>query len=835
MAPAARQFILVCSRSIFFAAVLAAGFAIVPASSFADPPFWSVNVTADRSTMTPGQTAWFTATATGPSFYNSGYALELKDNATGNTIGFCGSDSCSGQVSSPWSANEQDDPPDISVSALVRGFGSSTEIASNMSTATVAVEPYEWQVDLSTSAPPTGEGYRATAGSTVTFTATADGVSLSNTGFILEVIDVETGQVLCWGNPSTTCTAALFLDWWRNSVNPLSTISVQARVRSMNNPSKIAGSSDPITVTVDRYEWNVGLVATPSAVSPGQTVTFTATSESTYATGYELVILDDITGAVLRTCAHGGTCSGSSFIPWSQNSDPQPLRIRAEVRNSSDSSDVAGLAGPISVDVQRFVWEVDLVSDRETMRPGETAWITASTNSTVQSTGYSIVLIDRETNQVFKTCASGTTCTGTMSVGWDQNGLVTRKRVRAEVRNDNVPSDVAGTSKSKSIYVDTYWHKVSLTATEPAAAGQDWTLAASAHPQISQLGYTLEIEKDDTGSIRTCSLLTLCNAGVGDGSYRAVVRSSSGKSYGESEAIIIDGSNSYPGSMDGIDLMELAAAIGSTRELCEFVLFGPTTHFQEPPSTVSDQHRTCTAGEAAGLSVHQILRLLAAGAGGGAVLWYLMDEVAGNHPQPAPGEEPEVNRPMPPPIVPDDFDSILDGVIAGNPGTDPQATEAILRNCYALLRKSGIGRNKCKSIPVFSSGTLDVPEATAHDRNSILGFNIGWAQLNYRPRKDTIAAGSPARWYKRYEPCIGPTPGQSCHEFPYFSTIQGGELATPRPRLKLIDPKQNQDQGFVHLNRFLQTCRITPGKAYLNIPAPPFPSPKQPSGFICNR
>lgn len=824
----ARPFIVLSFRSLFVVAALAASMAMMPQAAHADPPHWSVSVTADRSTTTPGQSAWFTATATGPSFYNSGHGIALIDNATGNTLAFCGSNTCTAQMSSPWSANELQDPPDFSVSAVVRSF--SSVVASNVATAGVSVERYLWSVGLTTNAQSTGEGRRATVGSTVTFTGTAGGVSLSNTGFRLEVVDVATGQVLCWGNPGTTCTAAKFVDWWRNSASPLSSMTVVARVSSMANPSVLAGASDPITVTFDRYEWNVGLVATPSSVTPGQTASFTATSGSTYGTGYQLVIVNDVTGAVLRTCSNGGTCSGTSFIGWDQNPSPQPLRIRAEVRNVNNASDVAGLAGPITIDVNKFIWGVNVTSDRATMRPGETAWVTATINSTIQNTGYHVVLVDDETGNAFKWCYSGTQCTGPVSVGWSENGEVAEKSVRAEVRNSAATPDIAGMSEPKSIYVDSYWHTVELAATAPATAGQQWTLTASATPKISQLGYTLQIEKEGVGSVRTCSLTVSCSTAVGDGAYRAVVRSGAGKSFGESDPILIDGMSSHSGTQDGIDLLYLATAIGSTSLLCEELLTTPGTSIVPPTTSVTDQEEVCLSAEAAGKSIHETLRLIAATVGGTTVLWYLVDQKAGNFPQPAPGETPDANRPVPPPFWPSDISDSINDFLADNPGVPETAAEVISRNCAYVLPQAGLNPNLCKTLPVFASGTLDVPQATAHDRRSILLYNQSWASLNYRPNAEGIALGLSRNWFKSLPNCMGLAADRICHEFPFYSTMQGGPTAVPLPLLQPIDKVQNRTQGG-RLGNFVQSCGLTSGRRYINLPMPW--STRLPTTYTC--
>lgn len=173
------------------------------------------------------------------------------------------------------------------------------------------------------------------------------------------------------------------------------------------------------------------------------------------------------------------------------------------------------------------------------------------------------------------------------------------------------------------------------------------------------------------------------------------------------------------------------------------------------------------------------------------------------------------------------MEALADALEEANPNVDESNKYEIAEACLELeAAASRDGASECRNLPIFISGR-DVREAADHDLES-LAFNPGWVKLN----RD-ISGKPGSGWYTNTPPCIRPTPtGKNCHEYPFFSTQQGGPSAQPTPRLKYVDGPQNQLQG-TRLSQFYATCGVAPGgDPFLAIPLPLIPIN---SMSVCNQ
>jgi hypothetical protein len=152
----------------------------------------------------------------------------------------------------------------------------------------------------------------------------------------------------------------------------------------------------------------------------------------------------------------------------------------------------------------------------------------------------------------------------------------------------------------------------------------------------------------------------------------------------------------------------------------------------------------------------------------------------------------------------------------------------IARSCLELEQAAGNdGATDCAKLPIFVSGN-DVRQATNHDlaalgamsdpNNNGQTVRPAWVQLNYRPQAETPG---PRTWYNGISPCTLPKPsGESCDEYPFYATQQGGGSAAPPPNLKYINTAQNVRQGGRYGN-FITSCGLSDGAPFLVIPLPP--------------
>jgi hypothetical protein len=313
-----------------------------------------------------------------------------------------------------------------------------------------------------------------------------------------------------------------------------------------------------------------------------------------------------------------------------------------------------------------------------------------------------------------------------------------------------------------------------------------------------------------------------CDATVTVGNtYRAVVEDSLGRNFGDSGAWTLTAEGPRQLTADGIDLVYLAALVGSPTGLCQRVLVSPfKTHFNG--STLSDQYLACEAGVSEGLSTVQILeRIIVAGgsaAAGIAALHWLQADATRTLPAPenVTPEDGEAPLPVPLPLV-RQVQDLADRLMTKNPRLAQERADVVANQCLLLVGRIGLNaKDKCSSLPIFATGVTDVPEATEHDRKAITRRVPAWVLLNREYTEGKAGQG----WATgRCDPPAGVE--QDCDEYPFFSTFQGGPAAIPEPRLEAISRHDNRSQGN-KLQHFygVNGCNVPPPDPFLVIPLP---------------
>jgi hypothetical protein len=148
------------------------------------------------------------------------------------------------------------------------------------------------------------------------------------------------------------------------------------------------------------------------------------------------------------------------------------------------------------------------------------------------------------------------------------------------------------------------------------------------------------------------------------------------------------------------------------------------------------------------------------------------------------------------------------------------AAEQCLHDTMSTGESEVTGASECETLPIFSSGS-DVAEATEHDVKALTLYP-GWVKLNWERSTVKEELGESRGWYKGSEGCPGSSPpeGESCDEYPFFATEQGGPGGDPTPSLEYVDRTDNSNQGSRY-SGFLSACKIEEGGAFLAVPLPP--------------
>jgi len=535
---------------------------------------------------------------------------------------------------------------------------------------------------------------------------------------------------------------------------------------------------------------------------------------------YQIAIINEDTGATVTVCkpytySPRTTCSAAVSTNWSMNKDPQPMRFRAEVVGGNS-------VARTTVDVRRKEFQIDLVASPSSVEVPGSAQLKATVDRSINDTPYNIEIYDDSTGTKVSNCrksSTSPTSTCSVSVGttWAMNKDPQPLRYRAVLRSAD---DVVSNTAYATVEVTPVYFGVDLAfpdgpSTQPDGSLQ-WRATASSNRSVSSTPYSIAIESIDGSTRAVCSSGDRCYADLSAGTYRATVEDSTGDSFGRSSWWTLTDEGPAEGTLDDVDLVSLAGLFASPSAICEKLLLWPGTHTMSPPSTLSDQYRTCEAALQAGKGTLAALAAVGLAHEGTRVLSWLHDEAIRDTVADDPDEEPDPTPVPPPPVFwPNEFESDIDQLMSQNPQlTDRRVARTVLRQCYQYVSRTIFDEGECLRLPVFVSGDLDVPEPTAHDRSSIL-IRPKWVQLNY-----TSQQAGPRDWYATDPACAERSATIHCHEYPFFSTEQGGGGAVPRPRLKLVAGSQNRSQGG-KLASFYRTCGLrTTGQPFLSVPAP---------------
>jgi hypothetical protein len=187
-------------------------------------------------------------------------------------------------------------------------------------------------------------------------------------------------------------------------------------------------------------------------------------------------------------------------------------------------------------------------------------------------------------------------------------------------------------------------------------------------------------------------------------------------------------------------------------------------------------------------------------------------------------------------LIPGSVEQVAEALQANN--TESKLTgeeaETISKTCLEDAEDAGDpGVEDCETLPIFASGS-DVSSATEHDLKA-LGEHPTWVKLNYES-KEAKESKEEREWYKGLGGCSGTAPeGDSCDEYPFFASQQGGGKAEIFPSLEWVNKEDNSKQGGKYGN-FVTACgmaaRSSTDYAFLAIPLAPIT--KIPTTRLCN-
>ena len=246
------------------------------------------------------------------------------------------------------------------------------------------------------------------AGATTLLEARSN-MSMTGTPWALEIFDMTGRSLIGACTQSAVCSVAYTGGTGRR------TFVAYVMTPGQKVPDGTAAASSN---AVDSRWLGVGVaVGTPSIVSPGSPITFTASaSEDVGKIGYRIELHDAASGQRLTFCTQGTTCSTAVVEPHAATRSVVAQLVAQAPATHATSLSLSTTSGIVS-----GTWlGVDLASSTTAGMSGGPVALTATANTDLRNTPWSIY-IQNEAGQVIGQPCNTSTCSASVTVGAHDN------------------------------------------------------------------------------------------------------------------------------------------------------------------------------------------------------------------------------------------------------------------------------------------------------------------------------------------------------------------------------------------------------------------------------
>jgi Ca2+-binding RTX toxin-like protein len=646
----------------------------------------------------------------------------------------------------------------------------------------------------------------------------------------------------------TPCASPYRTNWLRNGAHSLSVRAVDVNGEPDLSPAtrnfNVASDEEILSPDDQPPIRMTGFTSDPTHIGPEQRVQVTVHLNRVLMSNEHVVVTLD--GVQIGDChAWGYTfCVVEGYSSWAMNDGHSILNFAATLHGGE------GGTLSTSVPVDRKEWTVGFTSNQDSFDSPGALLLSAgvSGGGSLPMTPFSLVIRDAESGDVLASCNNWPgACDFTIFLDWDDFVDGGELDYTASVEGDE---DVFSNVASVSVTLVKPSFDVTLQIGQHSTSDPENTLAAVAlsNPGVAGTPFQLEIRNDDDGVVASCSGSpgTSCGATLGDGEYFAAVVSPSGKVISRSESWEIEDGSAFPADAIGVDLVALARSYDlRTADLCDDLLTAPGTNVEE--ASVTDQYLICEEGEQAGWSTLKILRLIAAGAGADTI-YHLYKRMQDRPPihwgqphdddQTHPNSEPPPRLPAPvtPGPRPGNFEDLVDVLMDKNTqlqGKRRLASQS-LDECRKVAARAFLTEESCVNTPIFFVNAREFPNATTLEREAQI-WNPLWGVV--RVWRSGHVGGR--KWYSKaaYEADCGTEarkafPVPQCHEFPYYTMKEGGEMSSPRPKIRIIPGTENMREGRAWQGFINTQCHLSEATTVIYVPTTV--SSPVPTAGLCN-
>ena len=259
----------------------------------------------------------------------------------------------------------------------------------------------------------------------------------------------------------------------------------------------------------------VSLSASTQVTWPLDSVTLTATANASVPAPFQIFIINEETGAVVRSCGvgAGATCGKTLTYPT-----PEYYQFYAMIATDSSGTSLQAESANVPVDWQGIT--LSLAASANTLPVGGTSTLTATSNIAIDKSPFFIEIWDvtNATPVLLPTtppsCGGGTTCTATVS----QNTATTHTyRATFSYQSSAYPPPALQTT-SPDTYVT--WADNGWTVSLSAYSGIDaTTVNVTTNVDVGPTPYFIEVFDEKGNLVTSCSKGTTCSAHYGVSPY----------------------------------------------------------------------------------------------------------------------------------------------------------------------------------------------------------------------------------------------------------------------------------------------------------------------------
>jgi hypothetical protein len=240
-------------------------------------------------------------------------------------------------------------------------------------------------------------------------------ISPLNSSYHVAIVNTDTGKLInrCagWFSP---CSSNLTIPWSQNR----SPKDLHLEAEVVPESARPTGSGTPLTVHVERFEWNISLSASKNPLTVGEKTTLRVEhlEPDPRYTGYQTQIVNDETGKVITSCA-GSECWQEVEFPDSMQANAGPVPIHAEVVSTTAPYDVAGRAD-LTLYVDPIPFRVSMIfSEPQTAPGGGKSWLASATPSPQRYSSSFTTWIYRSDGSSVTGCVLWITCASRVGPG----------------------------------------------------------------------------------------------------------------------------------------------------------------------------------------------------------------------------------------------------------------------------------------------------------------------------------------------------------------------------------------------------------------------------------